>query len=463
MNKKVLSLGLMLAFAGVLSLYVPREDASALVPAVHTRISVNNSGDGQGGNNFTPGGTGDSSQLSANGKYVVFNSFASNLISNDTNAKQDVFVRDLDAATTARVSVSASGVQANGDSGLGHTSGVAISQTGRYIAFTSSASNLIDGTTIAGGYQQVYLRDTRSNTLTIVTQKADGTLGNGDIASAAGVSNDGRFVLWVGSKNTNLASQGSIVGGYHLYVADMEDKTFKLLTPKDGTSLNEAALPTAQMSCDGSLIVTSSSDQLTADDTDSAFDTYLFDLRNGLTVKNLTAASNVDAKDPSISCNGNYITFASTDPVFDVAVPSTNTLTHVYMYDRIDKNYSVVDVSATGTFSNSASSGLAGIDDQGDVVFSGVNPVLGFGSTRMQKFLKHKDSGLLELVTRNAYSNSAATQTTLSRASISYDGKKVVYAVGNPANSLFIPVGGGNALTYDSNGFGDVVMSLTGL
>lgn len=454
-----------LVIVGAGASFIFDRNVDAVTPAIHTRVSVNNTGNGQGGNNFTPGGTGDTSRLSANGRYAVFPSFASNLVSGDTNNKQDIFLRDLEMNTTVRVSVSASNVQANDSSGLGNTSGVAISQTGRYVAFTSLASNLIDGTTVGGGYQQVYLKDVKSNTLTVVTQKADGTLGNAAYAFAISVSNDGRFVLFGGGKNTNLSNQGSLSGGGHLYLADMKDRTFKVLTPKDGASISEYSEPAAQMSCDGSLVIASTSSQLTDDDTDLASDVYLFDIRNGLTIKNLTKSSNIDAKNPSISCNGDYVTFESTDSVFDTVVPSTNTLSHLYMYDRISESYSIVDITATGVLSSGDSYGLTGIDDQGNVAFSGSNVAVGLGSTRTQIFLKHKGSGSLELITRNAYSNSAATQATYRRASISSDGKKVVYAVGNLANSLFAPASasGDDYHPYDTNGYGDVIMSLTGL
>lgn len=80
--------------------------------------------------------------ISANGRFVAFWSFASNLVAGDTNGRVDVFVRDRQDGTTTRVSVSAAGVQGNGASYE-----PAISADGRFVAFHSDATNLVAGDT----------------------------------------------------------------------------------------------------------------------------------------------------------------------------------------------------------------------------------------------------------------------------------------------------------------------------
>jgi Tol biopolymer transport system component len=76
-------------------------------------------------------------QITANGRFVAFSTAASNLVSGDTNGKRDVFVRDLTAGKTRRVSVSRDGRQGNGDSDI-----AGISADGRYVGFISTATNL---------------------------------------------------------------------------------------------------------------------------------------------------------------------------------------------------------------------------------------------------------------------------------------------------------------------------------
>ncbi len=109
------------------------------------RVSVTS--DGAQGN-----GESEGPFISADGRYVAFESWASNLVSGDTNAKKDVFVHDRQTGQTVRVSVASGGMQANNDSG-----GVFLSGAGRYVAFSSLASNLTGGDT--NGRQDVFIHD----------------------------------------------------------------------------------------------------------------------------------------------------------------------------------------------------------------------------------------------------------------------------------------------------------------
>ena len=124
--------------------------ASALValwcaaPATaHDAERVSVSSDGTGANGYS-----DWPVASATGRYVAFVSEASNLVAGDTNRSLDIFVRDREAGTTERVSINSSEVQGNGRSG---SSMPAISADGRYVAFDSDATNLVGGDGNASG------------------------------------------------------------------------------------------------------------------------------------------------------------------------------------------------------------------------------------------------------------------------------------------------------------------------
>jgi Tol biopolymer transport system component len=80
--------------------------------------------------------------ISANGRFVAFDSDASNLVEGDTNGATDVFVHDRKTGQTERVSLSSRGVQ-----GAGRSGGSSISANGRLSAFASFASNLVAGDT----------------------------------------------------------------------------------------------------------------------------------------------------------------------------------------------------------------------------------------------------------------------------------------------------------------------------
>jgi hypothetical protein len=115
------------------------------------RMSVDSSGtQATGGGSFTP-------SISADGRYVAYVSDASNLVSGDTNNKRDVFVHDRQTGETQLVSVGRSGAAANGDS-----SWPSISGDGRFVAFSSEASNLVAGDT--DGADDVFVRDRTAGT-----------------------------------------------------------------------------------------------------------------------------------------------------------------------------------------------------------------------------------------------------------------------------------------------------------
>lgn len=167
----------------------------------------------------------DHPAISADGQYVAFRSCDDNLIpgqppvSGDTNQTQDIFVRDRLARTTTRVSVDSNGKQANGSSDF-----PLLSADGRYVVFTSRATNLVSQPSSAcpaalvcplsgtGGAPptQIYLHDRITGTTKAVSVAANGELGNGD-SSGVSISPDGRFVSFM-SLATNLAPPSQTMG-----------------------------------------------------------------------------------------------------------------------------------------------------------------------------------------------------------------------------------------------------------
>jgi Tol biopolymer transport system component len=123
--------------------------------------------------------------ISADGRYVAFASTASNLVPGDTNGSSDVFVRDLTAQTTERVSVASDGTQANGPSDQPD-----ISRDGNVVVFVTT------GSTIVHTYTDVAVRDRSAGTTGAASDGACGDGPNSDLASPA-VSGDGRFVAFL--------------------------------------------------------------------------------------------------------------------------------------------------------------------------------------------------------------------------------------------------------------------------
>src|SRR6185312_2469942 len=128
--------------------------------------------------------------LSADGRFVAFTSLADNVVTNDGNGNQDIFVRDLQTGTNVLVSVNSSGTgTANGFSG-----DPAMSGNGRFVAFVSNARDFVPGQT--NRIDNIYVRDLQSGTVQLVSVSTNGTGGNG-ASSAPAISADGRDVAFL--------------------------------------------------------------------------------------------------------------------------------------------------------------------------------------------------------------------------------------------------------------------------
>src|SRR3990170_4042101 len=154
---------------------------------VTQRVSV--ASDGSQGNK----GSGSPS-ISADGRYVAFASYASNLVSGDTNDWDDIFVHDRQTGSTQRVSVASDGSQGNRDSYCS-----SISADGRYVAFDSYASNLVSGDTNSSW--DIFVHDRQTGSTQRVSVASDSSQGN-DGSDWPSISADGRYVAF-GSSASN--------------------------------------------------------------------------------------------------------------------------------------------------------------------------------------------------------------------------------------------------------------------
>ena len=160
------------------------------------RVSVNSAGaqtqGGGGGHHGTaPYGT----TISRDGRFVAFPSAGADLITNDTNGLQDIFVHDNQTGQTIRASVSTTGAQANGKS-----DGAAFSADGRYIVFESEATNLVLNDT--NGVSDIFIKDLQTGVVRIVSANSQGQIGNG-LSYGAAITGDARYVAFT-SAATNL-------------------------------------------------------------------------------------------------------------------------------------------------------------------------------------------------------------------------------------------------------------------
>lgn len=148
--------------------------------------------------------------VNADGRYLAFYSEATTLVDGDDNGVGDVFFHDRDTGVTTRVSVHSDGSQ-----GDRRSDGPAISFDGRYVAFHSSATTLVDGDDNDVG--DIFVHDRDTGVTSLVSVHSDGTPGDGSSASPA-FSGDGRYVTFY-SYATNLVD-GDDNGESDIFVHD---------------------------------------------------------------------------------------------------------------------------------------------------------------------------------------------------------------------------------------------------
>jgi len=247
-----------------------------------------------------------STALSADGRFVAFSSYASNLVSGDTNGKEDIFLYDTQTETTIRVSVATDGTQGNDFSNY-HT----ISADGRYVAFQSMASNLVSGDT--NGDYDVFVHDNISGKTTRVSVSTLGIQGNGR-SFGGSISADGRYVVFR-SDATNLVL-GDFNGWDDIFVHDMDTGiTTRVSVATDGTEGNEESSG-CSISADGRYVAFRSyASNLVIGDTNGVADIFLHFILTGSTWRVSVASDGTEANgsshSPSISADGRSVTFDS--------------------------------------------------------------------------------------------------------------------------------------------------------
>lgn len=202
------------------------------------------------------------------GRYVAYFSESTNLVAGDTNNQMDVFVRDRQTGTTERVSVDSSGKEGNDASYI-----PAISSNGRYVAFTSAATNLVTGD--ANGRTDVFVHDRKTHKTSRVSVDSHGREGDFD-SSYPGISADGRLVSFY-SAATNLVPQDSN-GKQDIFLRDRAShKTSRISMAFDGREGDgDSLIPT--LSGDGRYVsYWSSATNLVTGDTNGEIDVFVYD------------------------------------------------------------------------------------------------------------------------------------------------------------------------------------------
>lgn len=301
---------------------------------VTERVSVSTSGEE---------GNGDAwgwPVVSSDGRFVAFSSYASNLVSGDTNGLRDIFVRDRMLGRTTRLSVDSAGTQANGAS-IDPT----ISGDGRWVAFFSVATNLVANDT--NGFADVFVHDRETGITVLASLSFHGAQGDG-ASEAPSISLDGRWVAFQ-SWASNLVP-GDTNNFMDVFVRDLVKDVTYWVSHDSASGSGSGINPS--ISSDGRYVAFSTPHAFAPSDTNGVPDCYVRDMQFGggftlISVDSLGAIGNDDSDQPMISTEGTVVAFHSL--ATNLVPGDTNGGIDVFVHDLLDRSTVRVNVHSDGT------------------------------------------------------------------------------------------------------------------
>jgi Tol biopolymer transport system component len=343
--------------------------------------------------------------ISGDGRFVAFESGASNLVTGDTNGFWDIFVRDRQLGTTERVNVGAGGAQGNSDSEF-----ASISADGRVVVFRSYASNLVANDT--NGLYDIFVRDRQQpiGTIELASVSTGGT--QADAASRfSSISGDGRFVAF-DSQASNLVA-GDTNGSEDVFVRDRLSGTTERVSVDSAGAQGNLFSRTPSISSDGRFVAFCSwASDLIAADTNGELDIFVHDRQNGTTERMSEATGGAEAdywsQIPRISADGRVVSFHSF--ATNLVAGDTNGFIDVFVHDRQLGWTERVSVSSASVQANQYSTSFSSLSGDGRfVAFDSFasNLVAGDTNGALDTFLR--DRGGLPMPIRFCFGDGSAS------------------------------------------------------
>ncbi|WP_371671446.1 hypothetical protein OG985_29785 [Streptomyces sp. NBC_00289] len=289
-------------------------------------------------------GPSERASISADGRLVVFTSHASNLVRGDHNDCSDVFLRDLTRGTTVRVGRGVDGREPDGCTGIDPI----ISADGHYAVYSADSTNLVRG--VRDGRSHIYRTDVRTGATVLVSAAADGTPGNGDSMRPT-LSADGRYVAFATSAD-NVIPGDTPASTWDTVVRDMATGTTVRTSAADDGTPGDAASDGTQLSADGRYVTFfSNATNLAAGDTNKKVDEFLRDVRTGRTTRLSVSAAGVQSDQitigGTISDDNRYVVLNSHATNLTADSPGTGQ-NHIYLQDLQEGTLRLVDKGDDG-------------------------------------------------------------------------------------------------------------------
>jgi Tol biopolymer transport system component len=337
------------------------------------------------------------------GRHVLFSSTAGDLVSGDDNRLPDVFVRDLEAGTTTLVS----GNAARTGGGNGGSSGVAMSHGGRYVLFDSYAGDLVADGIDRDSDNDVYLRDTRTSVTQLVSVNLEG-FSTAGFSWATAITPSGRYVLFSSLASDLTMEDGN--GLTDVFLRDVQAGVTELVSVNaagnrsaDGLSRGSAVTPNGRF-----VLFVSEAGDLVSMPTGNWQQVYVRDRQTGTTrLVSVNAAGTAAAIgqsfEPAITPDGRYVVFNST--AFDLVAGDFNNAIDVFVRDLTAGTTTLVSRNASGTGSGNDSSVAGGLSADGRYVLFASDAsdlVSNDGNGRTDLFRRDLQTGSTVLVSVDA-------------------------------------------------------------
>ncbi|MCY2987972.1 MAG: S8 family serine peptidase, partial [Planctomycetota bacterium] len=392
------------------------------------RVSLGSDGSQGNSYSFFP-------SLNADGRFVAFTSYASNLVPGDTNGHADVFVYDRQNRTVERVNLAADGTQGNADSG--YNDSVTLSADGRLVAFDSDATNLVPGDT--NGQSDIFVFDRQMRAIERESVAANGTQGNYASWSPS-LSADGRFVAF-DSAASNLVP-GDTNGSYDVFVFDRQNLTTERVSVAANGVQGNGGSSSPSLSADGRFVAfDSAASNLVAGDTNGLVDVFVFDCQNRTLERVDLAADgtqdNDQSRSPALSGDGRFVAFESS--ASNLVPGDTNGASDVFLFDRQNGTPERVSIATGGTQGSGAAYRASLSADGRFIAFDSAasNLVPGDTNGQLDVFVFDRQNRTLERNSAGFQSSSIVLQSTTVAENRTTSGAAVAGSVWTH-NSLFV-------------------------
>lgn len=284
-----------------------------------------------------------SPSISGDGRLVAFSSFADNLVPGDQNDFSDIFLRDLQAGTTIRLSESSAGAGGNQ-----HSVAPFVSADGRFVAFQSYASNLVVDD--RNEHFDVFVYEVATGELEIVSSGHNGDPGNGHTNGIPFLSSDGRLLVFESSADNLVPSDTN--GTWDLFLHDRQTgETTLVSVASDGTQANAGPSYGYAFSEDGRWVAFSTpADNLVPGDDAGWQDIFLHDRQTGVTTRVSRAGHGEEANGasigPSLSGDGRFVSYTSWAD--NLVHQDLNGQEDVFVFDQLTGDTQLVSLSSFG-------------------------------------------------------------------------------------------------------------------